>query len=120
MVKYIDNTLANSILPVRNEDANKGSFLKVLNIAGCTNYSGAAYLSSLSVLKAGGGFVSLACPDIIIPRISSIMPEVTYIPLNSTSDGFISVNNEIKNISDYGIVSAGCGIGTDVNVRTFS
>ena len=119
MVKYIDNKTAYSLIPQRKEDSNKGSFLKILNIAGCANYSGAAYLSSLSALKSGGGFISLACPDFIIQRISSVMPEVTYIPLKSTDKGFISSDNAITNLSEYGVVSVGCGIGTDSQTEAF-
>ena len=119
MVKYIDKKSALSLIPERRDDSNKGSFLKVLNIAGCTNYSGAAYLSSISSLKSGGGFITLACPDSIISRISSLMPEVTYCPLNSTTNGFISANNQINNFSDYGVISIGCGIGTDDEVKNF-
>ena len=37
-------------LPPRKQNSHKGSFGKVLNIAGSPNYSGAAYLSSMSAL----------------------------------------------------------------------
>ena len=47
-------------LPERPEFSNKGTFGKVLNIAGSENYSGAAYLSSVSALKIGCGYVALS------------------------------------------------------------
>ncbi len=119
MVNYIDKKYALSLIPERKDDANKGSFIKILNIAGSSNYSGAAYLSSISALKAGGGFITLACPELIIQRISSLMPEVTFIPLNSSNDGFISDENNIINLSDYGIISVGCGIGTKDCTKNF-
>lgn len=119
MVKYIDKKLALSLLPIRDDNSNKGSFLKILNIAGCTNYSGAAYLSSISALKTGGGFITLACPDAIIDRISPLMPEVTYYPLKTNNLGFISEENKINNIFDYGVISLGCGIGTDIQTKNF-
>ena len=41
------------LLPERKLDSNKGTYGKVLNIAGSFNYQGAAYLSSVSALKTG-------------------------------------------------------------------
>ena len=47
-------------MPNREQNSNKGTFGKVLNFAGSKNYIGAAYLSTISPLKAGAGFVALA------------------------------------------------------------
>ena len=43
-------------MPIREQNSNKGTFGKVLNFAGSKNYIGAAYLSSVAVLKSGAGF----------------------------------------------------------------
>ena len=53
-------------MPERLQDSNKGTFGKVLNFSGSKNYIGAAYLSSVSVLKTGGGFVALSTEKNII------------------------------------------------------
>ena len=42
-------------LPLRNENSNKGTFGRVLNISGSDYMPGAAYLSSVSALTAGCG-----------------------------------------------------------------
>ena len=47
-------------MPIRAQNSNKGTFGKVLNFAGSKNYIGAAYLSTVSILKCGGGFAALA------------------------------------------------------------
>ena len=39
----IDIKTAKSLLPDRPQESNKGTFGKVLNIAGCIEYEGAAY-----------------------------------------------------------------------------
>ena len=49
-------------LPPRKQSSHKGSFGKVLNIAGSLNYIGAAYLSSISALKAYCGYMSKNMP----------------------------------------------------------
>ena len=51
MANFIDLKFVSSLLPKRDDNSNKGSFGKILNIAGSTQYPGAAYLSSISSLK---------------------------------------------------------------------
>ena len=47
-------------LPERPENSNKGTFGKILNVSGSEYMTGAAYLSSVSALKTGAGYVELA------------------------------------------------------------
>ena len=119
MVKYIDKKLVASLLPKRSDNSNKGTFGKVLNIAGSAQYSGAAYLSSISALRAGAGFIALACPNEIISRISAFMPEVTYVPLKSNENGCIAEHNKISKLFEYDVISVGCGITTDIQTKKF-
>ena len=120
MANYINKKIIRGLLPPRPENSNKGTFGKVLNIAGSKNYIGAAHLSSLSALKMGAGYVSLACPKSIIPIIASTLHEVTFIPMNETEDGTISVENKISNLYEYNVISIGCGITTNDETRRFS
>jgi len=46
-------------LPRRRADGNKGTFGKVLLIAGCAGMSGAAYLSALAAYRLGAGLVRI-------------------------------------------------------------
>lgn len=119
MVEYIKKDVVRKIFPDRDDNSNKGSFAKVLNIAGSVNYSGAAFLSSVSALKTGAGFVSLACPNIIINRIAPSMPEVTYIPLETAKEGCISENNSTDFIKNYDVISIGCGLSVNENTINF-
>ena len=91
MVNETNIKLATKLLPERSDNSHKGTFGKVLNIAGSKMYSGAALLSSLSALKVGAGYVSLACIEEIIDRIASLSPEITFIPLKSTK---VNVKNK--------------------------
>lgn len=96
-------------LPKREENSNKGTFGKVLNIAGCFNYSGAAYLSSLSGLRVGCGLVALAADKEVITAVSAQTPNLVYI----LKDDVLSV------LENYTVVSIGCGLGTDKNTVKF-
>ena len=69
-------------LPVREQNSNKGTFGKVLNVAGSENYIGAAYLSSFAALKIGSGYVALASGKNIIDSVSKLLPEAVFISRN--------------------------------------
>ena len=88
-------------MPNRPQDSNKGTFGRVLNFAGSANYIGASYLSTLGVLKAGAGYVTLASEEKIIDSVSKLLPEAVY------SD----TENGIKNIEKYNVCILGCGLG---------
>ena len=119
MVEYIDNRFATGRLPKRPEDSNKSTFGKVLNIAGSKNYIGSAFLSSISALKIGAGYVTLACPSQIVPIIAAKAPELTFCHLNTNSIGSISENNVIKKLKDYDVISIGCGITDCEDTKQF-
>ena len=90
-------------IPERRQNSHKGTFGKVLNIAGSPNFSGAAFLSSMSALKVGCGYVALAsCPS-VLQAVASMTPDVVLVPIKQ-------VRNVIKN---YDVVSFGCGFSTE-------
>lgn len=103
-----------SLLPGRPDDSNKATFGSVLNVAGSVNYRGAACLSSLSALKVGAGYVTLACPDVIAGGISSYSPDIVIIPLK-TRDGCIDKNGYreiVRILPKYSVLSVGCGLSS--------
>lgn len=112
MVEFISKSKVSSIIPEREQISHKSTFGRVVNIAGCKVYPGAAYLSSVSALKTGCGFLSLACVESIIPIVASMAPEITYIPLKSDESGCIDSNNLITNLDEYDVISIGCGLNT--------
>lgn len=88
-------------MPTREQNSNKGTFGKVLNFAGSKNYIGAAYLSTVSILKTGAGFAALASEKEIIRSVSTLLPEAVYL---SRSEG-------LRNIKQYSTILIGCGLG---------
>ncbi len=74
-----------ALLPPRPLASHKGSFGKVLVIAGSAQYTGAAYLASAAAYRAGCGLVTAAVPAAIQPTIASLMPEATFLPLPDAS-----------------------------------
>lgn len=122
-MKKITKTLAKSFLPERPNNSNKGSFGKVLNIAGSLYYQGAAYLSSLTPLKVGAGISTLASIEQVINNLVAASPCVTYLPLKDYQKKYISedaLDNELKHyINNYNVISVGPGLSDHEQVRIF-
>jgi ADP-dependent NAD(P)H-hydrate dehydratase / NAD(P)H-hydrate epimerase len=66
-------------LPVRPMNANKGTFGKVMVVAGSLNFTGAAYLSGAAATRTGAGLVTLAIPAPLHPILASALHETTWL-----------------------------------------
>ena len=90
-------------LPKRDANSHKGTFGKVLNIAGSKYMPGAAYLSSVSALKIGCGYCFLASSKDVINAVSAQTQNIVLVPLKD-------IPEKIKEVT---VVSIGCGLSTD-------
>lgn len=121
-METITKDFVHSLLPQRPCDSNKGTFGKVLNIAGCYNYQGAAYLSSISPLKVGAGLVTLSTTKTVINNLASVLPCVTFLPLQDSIDGCIAHNaftSLVDAIENYNVISIGPGLSFKDDVCKF-
>jgi len=101
-------------LPQRSVCGHKGTFGDVLFVGGASSYYGAPVFSSLSFLKAGGGYARLAAPITMVPFMSAKANEVVYVPVEETEKGFIShksLNNLFEVASRCHMVVIGPGLG---------
>lgn len=71
-------------LPPRRPDGHKGTFGRVLVIAGSTGMTGAAMLACRGAHRAGAGLVSLACSRSLNPIFETALPEVVTVPYPDT------------------------------------
>ncbi len=103
-------------LPPRNPAGHKGSFGKVLFIAGAAAYLGAPYFAAMSFLKAGGGYARLATPASVAPHIAARGSEIVMVPQKETAGGSISAENHDDLLALAGqmdIVVMGPGLSLD-------
>lgn len=113
-VELMTRQWASDILPERPLNANKGTFGKVLVIAGSINYIGAAYLACSGAMRVGAGLVTLATATSLQPILASKLTEATYLPLPEAEPGIISVGAaEIitGQCHQYDALLMGCGLG---------
>jgi NAD(P)H-hydrate epimerase len=111
-----------SVLPVRPAGANKGSFGKVLVVAGSINYIGAAYLACMGAARVGAGLVTLSTASSLQPILAAKMDEVTYVPLPESAAGIISPKaaSVLKRwLPGYEVLLMGCGLGQKAAVAEF-
>ena len=117
--ELITDDCARSVLPRRPYVANKGSFGRVLVVAGSINYIGAAYLACSGAIRVGAGLVTLATVASLQPVLASKLTEVTYLPLPESNPGIISsqasglINQEL---SQYDVLLLGCGLGQSQSI----
>ena len=114
---------AKQLLPTRPLDAHKGSFGRVLVVAGSQSYPGAAILTAAAAYQVGAGLVTLATPTSLIPGLVASTPEVTYLPLPEESEvGVIameSLQHVTKALPAYDALVVGCGLGTAPATQAF-
>jgi len=75
-----DRTIAN-LLPERPVRGHKGTFGKLLVIAGSLDYAGAALLVCRAAGRAGAGLVTLAIPESLQPLFAAKVVEATTMAL---------------------------------------
>ena len=114
-IELIERRDAKRLLPPRGADAHKGSFGRVLVVAGSARYPGAAVLAASAAYRVGAGLVALATPRSLIPALVAAMPEVVYVPLpDDASPGTPddSALDELTSVlGDYEAVVVGPGLG---------
>jgi len=79
-------------MPSRPPSSHKGSYGRVLVVAGSTGMTGAAALASEAALRTGAGLVTLATPKHLNPILEGLLPEVMTLPLPETDAGSLSVS----------------------------
>lgn len=99
-----------AILPKRIRESNKGTYGRAAIVAGCIDYTGAAYLSAMGCLRAGAGYTALFLPKNILPYYILKAPEIL---LKTISDGerLEFKEENFKQLLGYDVIAYGMGMG---------
>jgi NAD(P)H-hydrate epimerase len=79
--ELLDDDIAAGLVPARDKRGHKGSFGKLLVIAGSLDYAGAALLVCRAAGRAGAGLVTLAVPESLQPLFAAKVVEATTMAL---------------------------------------
>ena len=114
-IDLLDRTWAKRRLPARPADANKGTFGKVLAVAGSRNFAGAAALAGTAAYRAGAGLVTLALPKSVYKLLAGRVLETTYLPLPA-KHGVLAKDaaaEVLAAVERYDVLLMGCGLGAE-------
>jgi NAD(P)H-hydrate epimerase len=101
-------------LPVRPVDGHKGTFGRVLIIAGSRGMSGAACLAGQAALRGGAGLVFLAVPEGVLPIVAGYEPSYLTVPLAEDFEGRINGDFKAlleKHVEAADVIASGPGLG---------
>jgi len=108
-------------LACRPAEGHKGTFGRVLVVAGSVGMSGAAALVGRAALRAGAGLVRVATARSTLPVVACIEPSYTTLPLAEDAAGRISAkaSNAILNAAqDNDVLAIGPGLGQSTDLRS--
>jgi NAD(P)H-hydrate epimerase len=106
-------------IPHRPAQAHKGSFGKVLIVAGSRGMTGAAALAGWGALRGGAGLVFVATPVSVQPIVAAMEACYLTLPLPENSAGRLgrAARDEVLRLSvDQDVVAIGPGLGVDRGV----
>lgn len=107
-------------LAKRKEDTHKGDYGRVLVLAGSLGMTGAAYLCSEAVLRAGAGLVTLGIPESLNHIVASKLTCVITMPLPETPQRTLSyrAREEILRASErVQVVALGPGLSKNPETK---
>ncbi len=119
-LELITADLVGSLLPRRPIEAHKGTFGRLLAVAGSRRYLGAAVLACNGAYRAGAGLVTLAAPASVDSIVASGMVETTHLPLPERSDGRMTDESAPmvqEALSGYDALLVGCGLSQEPSVQ---
>jgi ADP-dependent NAD(P)H-hydrate dehydratase len=119
MAAEVETIVRLPVLGARPLDGNKGTFGKVLVVAGSRGMSGAAILCAGGALRGGAGLVQVAVPSEILPIVAAANPCYLTAPLPQDMNGQLSgaAYRELPRLaeaSDVVALGPGCGRGEGI------
>jgi ADP-dependent NAD(P)H-hydrate dehydratase / NAD(P)H-hydrate epimerase len=97
----LNDALAAALLPPRPVRSHKGTFGKLLVIAGSVDYAGAAFLVCIAAGRAGAGLVTLATLESLQPLFATKVVEATTLSLPEDDVEEVDPEEALARILDH-------------------
>lgn len=107
-------------LPPRSADSHKGSFGRLLVLAGSVGMTGAAVLCARAALRAGVGLVVVGTPDSCYPILASQLVCGMVRPLPETKEGTLgrrAAQSILEWAHDHDVLALGPGLSSHPETR---
>lgn len=114
MAKEITAQQVFGLLPRRRQDSHKGSYGKVMCLAGSARFRGAAALAAEGALRAGAGLVTLASVEPVIAAVVARCPECVFLPCRQSAGGGVSAQSGkavLEKVRGMDVLLFGPGLG---------
>ncbi len=110
-----------TVLPKRPLDSHKGTFGKVMVVAGSANYTGAPYLAASAAMRVGAGLVTLGIAEALHPILAAKLSEATFLLLPHQMGALVpdAVRVLQENLPGYDALLLGPGLGRDKQTVEF-
>ncbi len=116
--EMITGQQVHSLLPQRPLNSNKGTFGKVMLFCGSQPYPGSAYLAGIAAARVGGGLITLAVTEKMLPIYASAFHEATFVILpEEETESFERAHVLVDHIGGYRTLLIGPGLGQSPNTR---
>jgi NAD(P)H-hydrate epimerase len=122
-LELLTSRWARGVLPRRPEDANKGTFGKVLVVGGSARYVSAPALAAAGAYRAGAGLVTIACPAPLVPALAPGLAEATWLPQAASPTGGLPGEAALtlrQEWANYETAIIGPGMGNDEGTRALT
>lgn len=116
----ITRELVKLLLPFRAACSHKGTFGKVLILAGSVGMTGAAYLASEAAIRSGTGMVILGIPQSLNPIMEVKLTEVITLPLAETKKQSLAEKAEgtiVGSMKDFSVLGIGPGLSRELETQ---
>ncbi|HEY7984890.1 MAG TPA: NAD(P)H-hydrate dehydratase [Ktedonobacterales bacterium] len=109
------------LLPARPLDSNKGTFGKLMVLAGSLPFPGSAYLAASAAGRAGAGLVTLAVTRDLAPIYATKLAEATLHLLPAESEQPLEQRAQglLVGLRGYRVLLAGPGLGQSKTTQLF-
>jgi NAD(P)H-hydrate epimerase len=101
------------LIPPRPRDSHKGTFGRVVLMAGSPGMAGAAAFCANACIRSGAGLTRVLCREGILPVVQTLAPGAVCVPLPEKDGRLVPGAEKIaaRELAQADAAAAGCGLG---------